>query len=224
MAVVRWRRTLAVGALVGFLFGWLLPTLIAPPVTSLALTLRDNPRLSDAVVGVSALGVSIAAAPAVYLTQHTTSRLLPEAVIGAVSWALIGLAAGAFVVAVRAARERPTRRRLGVAGAIGGLFLAWMVPAICQALGECFVHCWMHEGVLGEIAGLGGGALRLVGRFAELPWALLVERAPEPPRPPLAAIFSALVWAALSAAVAWTAAALRTAKRPCPAAPGAEET
>jgi hypothetical protein len=179
-------RSLLTGAVAGLLFGWLLPMLLGPPIASWAPSLRDSPRLSDAVVGAGGFLVYISEAPTMYLAEHLTTAIPAEAAINAVAWTFIGLIVGALVVAIR-------RSRLLAAGALGGLLGGWIIPALCQTLGECFRHCWMHEGLLGDIALAGGTLLRGVGVLAELPWRLMAGP-PEAVTSLLAIPVSAAVW------------------------------
>jgi len=202
MTAQGWPRWLLIGALAGAALGWALPTLVGPAIGSWALTLRDNPRLSDAVLGAGSLGVYIAQAPSLYLALHTADPTWPPAPVNAGSWAVIGVAIVAFVLAVRDARAGGTRGLRLIAGLRGGLLLGWLLPAIAGVLGECFAHCWMHEGVLGEMALAGGAALRGYGWLAEAPWRLLFGAAPGA-MPPLAAIpVSAGIWALVGLGVA----------------------
>ena len=179
-------RPLLVGAAAGLLLGWLLPVLLGPPISAWGPTLRENPRLSDAVVGAGGLLVYIAEAPTMYLAEHLTQGLPGEAALNALGWTLIGLTIGGFVLAIR-------RRATLAAGAVGGLLIGWMLPALAQTLGECFVHCWMHEGLLGTIALAGGTMLRAVGVVAELPWRLLAGPS-QSVTPVLAMPVSAALW------------------------------
>jgi hypothetical protein len=160
-------RILLIGAIAGLLLGWLLPVLLGPPIAAWGPSLRDNPRLSDAVVGAGGFLVYISEAPTMYVAEHLTRSVPAEAMTNAVAWTVIGLSAAGFIVAIRL-------RNAFLAGAIGGPLLGWMLPALAGTLGECFKHCWMHEGLLGDIALAGGNALRAVGVIAELPWRLLV--------------------------------------------------
>jgi hypothetical protein len=83
-----------------------------------------------------------------------------------------------------------------------------MIPALSQTLGECFRHCWMHEGLLGDIALAGGGALRAFGLLAELPWRLLAGP-PETVTSLLAMPVSAALWTLAGVLCAAGVAALR---------------
>jgi len=195
-------RWLLIGALAGVALGWALPTLVAPPIGSYALTLRDSPRLSDAMLGAGSLGVYIAQAPSLYLALHTTDPSWPQAPVNAGSWAVIGLAVAAFVLAVRGARVSGARRLRLIAGLQGGLLLGWMLPALAGVLGECFAHCWMHEGLLGKMALAGGAALRACGWLAEAPWRLLFGAPPGMMPSPVAIPVSAGIWAAVGLGVA----------------------
>lgn len=179
-------RTLIIGALAGLLVGWLLPMLLGPPIAAWAPSLWESPRLSDAIVGAGGLLVYISEAPGMYLAGHMTRELPAEPAVNALGWTLAGLAIGGLVVTIRGGRAL-------AAGALAGLLAGWMAPAICATLGECFRHCWMHEGLLGEIALAGGTALRAVGLAAELPWRLIAG-APEGVTPMLAAPVSAALW------------------------------
>jgi len=211
-----WLKWLFVGALAGLLLGWLVSRVIAPPISSYALTLRDDPPLSDAVLGAGSLGVYIAEAPSFYANLHAIGVALPETLINAVSWALIGLTVAAFVMAVQRARAVHTRQARLAIGGIGGLLIGWMVPAVCQALGECFIHCYMHDGLLGDMALIGGGALRVIGRLTELPWRIFFPPGPQPTPPPVAMLVSAMAWAAagvLIGAALWAAAHARAPSR-----------
>ncbi len=183
---MRAARTLLIGAAAGLLFGWLVPTLLGPPIAAWGPSLRDSPRLSDAVVGAGGLLVYISEAPAMYVGQHLTSAITAEMIVNAAGWALIGLVIAGSVVAIRP-------RLVFLAGATGGLLLGWMLPALGATLGECFRHCWMHEGLLGDIALAGGTALRSVGKLAELPWRLLAGPA-DAMTPALAMPVSAAIW------------------------------
>lgn len=194
-------RTLLTGALGGLLLGWLLPMLLGPPIAAWGPSFRDDPRLSDAIVGAGGLLVYIAEAPAMYIAEHLTTTLRAATVINAFGWTLIGLTTGALVVAIR-------RRSALLIGARAGLLFGWMLPAIAGTLGECFVHCWMHEGLLGTMALVGGAMLRAVGVLAELPWRLLAG-APETVPSLLAIPVSAGVWVAVGTGLAVGAAALR---------------
>ncbi|MFO8079374.1 MAG: hypothetical protein R6V07_03610 [Armatimonadota bacterium] len=171
----------------GLLLGWLLPKLLGPPIVAYGTSLRDSPRLSDAIVGAGGLLIYIVEAPAMYLGEHLTQSIPAEAAVNALGWMLIGLTVGAFALTIRV-------RRLLAAGAIGGLLLGWMLPALAQTLSECFRHCWMHEGLLGDIALAGGGLLRAVGVLAELPWRLLAGPS-DGVTPVLAMPVSAVLWA-----------------------------
>lgn len=194
------RRTLFIGASAGLVLGWLLPMLLGPPIAAWGTSLRDDPRLSDAVVGAGGFLVYIAEAPAMYVAEHLTVALGAAGALNALGWALIGLVVAAFVLTVR-------RGRTLAAGALGGLLLGWMLPALCQVLGECFRHCWMHEGLLGQMALVGGTLLRSVGTLAELPWRLLAGPA-DGVTSLLAIPVSAAVWTVAGMAVAPAAAAL----------------
>ncbi len=198
------RRTkwLLIGTLAGVALCWALPTLVAPAIGSYALTLRDSPRLSDAVLGAGSLGVYIAQAPSLYLGLHTTQPTWPLAPVNAGSWAVIGLAVSVFVLAVGDARRSATRRSRLLAGALAGLLIGWLLPALASVLGDCFAHCWMHEGLLGDMALAGGVMLRVFGMLAEAPWRLLFGAAPGMMPSPLAIPVSAAVWAAIGAGIA----------------------
>lgn len=207
-------RPLLIGAALGLLLGWLLPVLLGPPIVSYGPTLRDSPRLSDAVVGAGGFLGYIAEAPGMYIGQHLTRALPAEAAVNALSWTVIGLAVGAFVLTIR--------RDLTLAtGALGGLLIGWMLPALAQILGECFRHCWMHEGFLGDIALAGGGALRAVGVLAELPWRLLVGSS-DGLTPALAMPVSAAIWALIGMLCAGGVLSLR-GEQPHSVQPEAEE-
>ncbi len=200
MTVRGWIKWLLMGALAGVGLGWALPMLAGPPIGSYALTLRDNPRLSDAVLGLGSLGVYIAQAPSLYLGLHTTDPSWPPAPVNAGSWALIGAVVAAFVLAVGAARRERTPRTRLLAGALGGLLIGWLLPAVASVLGECFAHCYMHEGPLGDMALAGGTLLRVFGTLAEAPWRLLFETAATVTPPPAIPV-SAAVWAAVGAGI-----------------------
>ncbi|MFP4249023.1 MAG: hypothetical protein ACLFU7_05155 [Armatimonadota bacterium] len=176
-----------IGAAAGLLLGWLLPTLLAPPIAAWGPSLRDYPRLSDTVVGAGGMLVYIAEAPTMYIATHLTRAIPAEAAVNAAAWTLIGLTTAGFVMAIR--RGNPL-----AAGTLGGLLLGWMLPALSGTLGECFRHCWMHEGFLGDIALAGGTALRAIGVLAELPWRLLAGPS-DGVTPVLAMPVSALLWA-----------------------------
>lgn len=179
--------------MVGVVGGWLLPTVMGPPIQAYSLTLRESPRLSDAVLGAGSLGVYIAQAPSVYLGLHTPAPTLSPAIVNAISWTLIGLVVGALIAAIRRARTDGTVHIHLLIGTLGGLLVGWMVPALAQALGACFVHCYMHDGLLGMLALIGGAVLRTVGSAAELPWHLLFGSASTPPL--TAMLLSAVAWA-----------------------------
>lgn len=200
-------RSLAVGALIGLLLGWMSPALLGPPISAYGAALRDAPRLSDSVTGAGSLLTTWAEAPAIYVNAHLTRTLLSDATLAAIGWTLIGTVAGGLIAA------RRTRGHTLMSGALGGLALGWMLPAISRALGECFLHCWMHEGPLGAIALGGGAALRAVGAIAEAPWlvAAMVTGAATAPSPPVAMLVSAVAWAGVGIAVAMACAALRGA-------------
>jgi len=197
MTIREWLRYILGGVMAGLLLGWLLPRLIGPLIQAYALTLRDSPRVSDAMLGAGSLGVYLAEAPSVYLGLHATAPTWSPAIVNAISWALIGLVVGALVAASRRAGTGGAVRTHLLIGALGGLLLGWMVPALCRALGECFVHCYMHEGLLGTLALIGGTALRTVGSAAELPWRLIFGGASAPPV--TAMLLSAVVWAVIGA-------------------------
>lgn len=180
-------RLLLIGAIAGLVLGWVLPVLLGPLISGWGPALRGSPRLSDAVVGAGGLLVYISEAPSMYVSEHLTHSLPHSTLIDATSWAFIGLTAAGFIVSLHGTSTLS-------AGAIGGILLGWMIPAICQTLGECFRHCWMHEGLLGEIALVGGTVLRTVGKLAELPWRLLVGP-PETVTSVLAMPVSAALWA-----------------------------
>jgi len=111
--------------------------------------------------------------------------------VNALGWTVIGLTIRAWILAIR-------RRRALSIGAIGGLLIGWMLPALARTLGECFRHCWMHEGLLGTIALAGGTALRAVGVLAELPWTLLAGEG-SAVTPILAIPVSAGIWIVVGA-------------------------
>jgi len=194
-------RPLLLGAIAGLLLGWLLPMLLGPPIAAWGSTLRDDPRLSDGVAGAGGLLIYTAEAPAMYIAEHLTTALPAATAIDAFGWTLIGLTIGAFIVAIR-------RRHALLIGARGGLLIGWMLPAIARTLGECFTHCWMHEGVLGTMALVGGTMLRTVGALAELPWRLFAG-APEAVPSLLAIPVSAAVWTVVGVGIAAGIAALR---------------
>jgi hypothetical protein len=194
-------RHLFIGAAAGLLLGWLLPLLVGPPIAAWGPTLRDSPRLSDAVVGAGGLLVYISEAPTMHLGEHLTRAVPAEAAVNAFAWAFIGLTIAAFALAIR-------RRAVLAIGAVGGLLLGWMLPALAKTLGECFRHCWMHEGLLGHIALAGGTALRWVGVLAELPWRLIAGPV-EAVTPLLAIPVSAALWTLAGVAVAAAVRALR---------------
>ena len=204
------RRTLTVGALAGLLLGWVLPVLLGPPVVAFGPTLRADPRLSDAITGAGGFLAYIAEAPTMYLAEHLTRPIPAAAALNALSWAAIGVCIAGFVVALR--------RRTVAAGALGGFLLGWMLPALAQVLGECFRHCWMHEGFLGTMALVGGTMLRGVGVLAELPWRLIAGPA-EGVVPLLAIPVSAAAWTLAGMAIAAGIAAIGNAI-PAPAAEG----
>lgn len=195
------------GAALGLLLGWAVPSMIGPRIQACAITVRDNPRLSDAILGAGSLAVYIAEAPTFCLDLHTRNPSWPSGLINAGSWAFMGLVAGAFVAAMLAARAGRSRRMGLVAGALGGIVFGWMLPAIAAPLGECFAHCYLHEGLLGDLALVGGTALRTVGLLAEGPWRMVSTSDPGQIRSVLAIPFSALAWAAVGtlAALAWPA-------------------
>ncbi len=198
-------RPLIIGMLAGLLLGWLLPMLLGPPIAAWGPALRDDPRLSDSVAGAGGLLVYIAEAPAMYVAEHLTRAVPAQIAVNALGWTLVGLTIGALVVAIR-------RRSAPLIGARGGLLLGWMLPAICRTLGECFAHCWMHEGLLGKMALVGGTMLRAVGTLAELPWRLFAG-APEAVPSLLAIPVSAGVWTAIGVGLAVGVAALQRAIR-----------
>ncbi|MGC9319417.1 MAG: hypothetical protein ACP5KN_15395, partial [Armatimonadota bacterium] len=134
-----------------------------------------------------------------------------EAAMAAIGWTLVGLVAGGLAAAYRAARTKNSPGGMAACGALAGLLLGWLVPAVCQALGACFIHCWMHEGPLGMMALVGGSALRAAGTLAELPWRLAAGESLMPP--PAAIAFSAMVWAAVGAVVAAVLHLVRTRRR-----------
>lgn len=179
-------RYLLSGAAAGLIAGRLLPVLLGPPIAAWGPSLRDNPRLSDAVVGAGGFLIYIAQAPAMYVGGHLTRSVPAEAAVNALGWTLIGLTIAGFLLAIRG-------RSLLSVGAVGGLLLGWMLPAVSQTLGEAFRHCWMHEGFLGTIALVGGNVLTAFGLLAELPWRLLVGP-PEAVTPVLAMPVSAALW------------------------------
>lgn len=201
----------AIGALAGLMLGWALPRVMGPPIMDWAPALRDNPRVSDAVIGAGSLLVSISEAPAVYVSSHAPVPPLSDAAVAAIGWTLIGLVAGALVAAVRAVRRERSPGSLVTCGALAGLLLGWLVPALCQALGACFIHCWMHEGLLGTMALVGGGALRAVGTLAELPWRMVAGEALT--APPAAMAVSAAAWTAVGSAAAGAIHLARTRRR-----------
>ena len=202
MTAQRRTKWLVIGVLAGVALGWALPTLVGPAISAYGLTLRESPRLSDAILGAGSLGVYIAQAPSLYLALHTADPAWPEAPVNAISWALIGALIAAFVLAIGDARRKRTAHRRLLAGALGGLLIGWLLPALAGVLGDCFAHCWMHEGLLGDMALAGGTALRVLGIPAEAPWRLLWGAAPGA-MPPLAAIpVSAAIWAVIGVGVA----------------------
>ena len=204
-------RTLIIGALAGLLLGWVLPVLLGPPIVAFGPTLRDDPRLSDAVTGAGGFLAYVAEAPSMYFAEHLTQPIPAAAALNAIVWAAIGLCIAAFVVALR-------ERRTVAAGALGGLLLGWMLPALAHVLGECFRHCWMHEGFLGTMALVGGTMLRGVGVLAELPWRLIAGPA-EGVVPLLAIPVSAAAWTLAGMAIAAGIAAIGNAI-PAPATEG----
>jgi hypothetical protein len=143
----------------------------------------------------------ISEAPEIYLGGHLRHDLPAPGVTNALGWTLIGLTIGAFIAAIRNLREGSGRRSALAVGGLGGLLLGWMVPALCMALGGCFIHCWMHEGLLGRIALAGGGLLRAVGTLAELPWRLIAGPA-QAVRPVAAIPVSAIAWTGFGLLVA----------------------
>ncbi|MFW5867739.1 MAG: hypothetical protein ACOCX2_07990 [Armatimonadota bacterium] len=179
-------KHLLIGAAVGLVLGWLLPMVLGPPISAWGPGLRDDPHLSDAIVGAGGFLIYISEAPAMHLAEHLTRAIPAEAAVNAIAWTLIGVTVGGLVLAIR-------RGATLAAGAIGGLLIGWMLPALAQTLGECFRHCWMHEGLLGDIALAGGTLLRTVGLLAELPWRWFAG-APESVTPVLAMPVSAAVW------------------------------
>lgn len=210
-----WRRSLLIGAAAGLVLGWAVPSLLGPRIQACAAPLRDNPRLSDAILGAGSLAIYIAEAPTFCMDLHTRHPSWPVALVNAGSWAFMGLIAGAFVAAVIAARTGGGRRMGLAAGALGGIVFGWMLPAIAAPLGQCFAHCYLHEGFLGDLALVGGTALRTIGLLAEAPWWLVHETTPGQVRSPLAIPVSALTWAAVGVlvALAWSAIVKR---RPTP--------
>jgi hypothetical protein len=203
MRTLRRAKCHIIGPAAGLLLGWLLPTLLGPPIAAWGPSLRDYPRLSDAVVGAGGMLVYLSEAPGMYLAEHLTRAIPAEAAVNAAAWALIGLTIAGFVMTIR--RGNPL-----AAGTLGGLLLGWMLPALSRTLGECFRHCWMHEGFLGDLALAGGTALRAVGVLAEFPWRLLAGP-PDGVTPVLAMPVSALLWALIgTGAVAVVTAARRS--------------
>lgn len=197
---------LLTGAAAGLLLGWLVPMLLGPSIGAWGPAFRDSPRLSDAIVGAGGLLVYVSEAPTMYLGEHLTRAIPTPDVVDAVAWALIGLTIAGFVVSIRRARPLAT-------GAVGGLLFGWIAPAVCQILGECFRHCWMHEGLLGKIALVGGTAMRALGVLAELPWRLLVGPS-ESVTPVLAMPVSAAAWTVIGVFCAAGVMALRHARTP----------
>lgn len=203
-----WIRHIVFGVGLALVLAWLLPRLLGPPIVSFAPELRDDPRLCDAVTGAGGLMIYISEAPGFYVGAHLRRSIPYPALLNATGWALIGLTAGGLVAAVRTARKSGRRRPLLAAGGLGGLLFGWMIPALCLALGEAFRHCWMHEGLLGTLALIGGGAMRAVALLAELPWVLLAGPA-EGVTPPLAMPVSAAAWTLIGIACAAAISVLR---------------
>lgn len=199
---------LAVGAVAGLLLGWLLPMLLGSPIAAFGTTLRDNPRMSDAVVGAGGFLVYIAEAPGMYIAEHLRHALPAPDLINAIGWTLSGLLIGGFVAAFRESQASDELMPGLAAGALGGMLFGWLIPSISRTLGACFAHCWMHEGILGEIARIGGDLLRAVGVLGELPWRLLAG-GDEQVTPLLAAPVSAAVWAVIGMIAAAAVVALR---------------
>ena len=199
---------LLIGALAGLLLGWLLPALLGPPIAAGAPTLRDDPRLSDASVGAGGLLVYIAEAPGMYIAEHLTHALPALDLINAIGWMLSGLLIGSFVAAVRESHASDDLMPGLAAGALGGMLFGWLIPSISRTLAACFAHCWMHEGILGEIARIGGDLLRAVGVLGELPWRLLAG-GDEQVTPLLAAPVSGAIWAMIGMTAAAVVIVLR---------------
>lgn len=188
-----WSRHLAAGALAGLLLAWLIPGLLGPPISAYAPELRDNPRLSDAVMGAGGLLIYLSEAPVFYVGAHLNRSVPAADLVNALGWTLIGLTTGGLIAAIRSARGTRGSRETLAAGALGGLLLGWMIPSLCLALGEAFRHCWMHEGLLGTLALLGGTTMRAVAVLAELPWRLLAGPS-EGITPVVAMPVSAVAW------------------------------
>ena len=203
-----WSSHLAVGATAGLLLLWLLPGLIGPPVVTYAPELRAQPRLSDGVAGAGGLMIYISQAPEFYVGTHLKRSPSHPGLLNAIGWILVGLTAGGFIAGVRMARQSTGRRQMLTLGATSGLLFGWIFPALSLALGEAFRHCWMHEGFLGSMALVGGGAMRTTGVLAELPWRLLAGT-PEGITPVLAIPVSAAAWTLAGVACAIGLSALR---------------
>ncbi len=214
MTARAWRRSLLIGALAGLVLGWALPSLLGPRIQACAAPLRDHPRLSDAILGAGSLALYIAEAPTFCMDLHTRHPSWPVALVNAGSWAFIGLIAGAFVAAVLSARRGGGRRMSLAAGALGGVVFGWMLPAIAAPLGQCFAHCYLHEGLLGDLALIGGTALRTIGLLAEAPWRLVSDTAPGQIRSPWSIPASALAWTAVGMLVVLAWSALRRREQP----------